>query len=115
MNPVLNTTVKMHAHRCEECAKNGKEVVWIHPDSDRGQIAAHKCPECGTVNWKQSNFDNGKLPQPQPRNAVTEKISAETILGYAILLLGLALIGYGAYLYIQQRREKKEAGNEIAG
>lgn len=99
--PVLASTVPMHAHRCEACAKIGKEVVWIHPEADFGQIAAHKCPECGTINWKQSKIDNAKLPQPLPKN---QGVSFDTILGYVALLVGLALIAYGVYYYVRERK-----------
>jgi hypothetical protein len=96
----------MHAHRCEACAKSGKEVVWIHPEADFNQVAAHKCPECGTVNWKVSKVDSGKLPPPLPRNE--KKFDIETVLGYVLLFIGLALLGYGAYLYIKDRKKAPE-------
>jgi hypothetical protein len=109
-SPVLVSTLPMHAHRCEACAKAGKEVVWIHPEQDFAQLASHKCPECGTVNWKVSKMDTAKLPQPLPRNA--NKADFNAVLGYLILLVGLALIGYGVYLYVQKRGGiKKIAGN----
>jgi hypothetical protein len=93
----------MHAHRCEACMKSGKEVVWIHPEADFAQVAAHKCPECGTINWKQSKLDNGKLPQPQPKN----ENKWETALGYVLAFVAIALVGYAGYLYIQKRRAEK--------
>jgi len=107
MSAVLHSTIKMHTHKCEACAKQGKEVIWVHPDADRGQVAAHRCPECGTVNWKQCVVENGKLPQPQAPNK--QNAALETVLGYILLFIGLALIGYGAYLYIKDRRERKES------
>lgn len=93
----------MHTHRCEECAKNGKEVIWIHPNADAGQISAHTCPECGTVNWKQCKVENGKLPQPQQR---TVPVHAIDWLGYIMLAVGLALLGYATFLYIKDYRNK---------
>lgn len=102
---MLLSTVPMHAHRCEECAKLGKDVVWVHPEQDFGQVSAHKCPECGTVNWKQSKIDNGKIPPPLPKNE--SKINLDTVLGYIVLLLGLALVGYGVYQYVAERKAKK--------
>lgn len=100
--PALVSTVPMHAHRCEACAKNGKEVVWIHPEADFGQVSAHRCPECGTVNWKQSKLDNAKLPPPLPKNK--SSVSMDTILGYTVLLIAIALLGYGAYYYVKNRK-----------
>jgi hypothetical protein len=102
---MLQTTLKTHTHKCEACAKSGKEVIWVHLDADRGQVAAHKCPECGTVNWKQCVLENAKLPQPQPRN--NQGTNFETVLGYVLLFVGFALLGYGAFLYIKDWREKK--------
>jgi hypothetical protein len=100
-SPALVSTIPMHAHRCEACAKAGKEVVWIHPEQDFGQVAAHKCPECGTVNWKVSKIDNAKLPPPLPKNQ--SSIDFNTVLGYVLLLILLGLAGYGVYLYVQKR------------
>lgn len=96
----------MHTHRCEECAKNGKEVIWIHPDGDAGHIAAHKCPECGTVNWKQCKIENAKLPKPQERIAPVHAIDLQSLLGYIMLAVGLALLGYAAYVYVKERKNK---------
>lgn len=104
-SPVLQSTLKMHAHRCEACAAKGKDVVWIHPDADFAQLSAHKCPECGTVNWKQSKLDNERLPQPQPRNATGVKL--ETVLGYVLLFVALGVIAYGAYIYWQRVKDGK--------
>jgi phage FluMu protein Com len=100
-SPVLVSTVPMHAHRCEACAKAGKEVVWIHPEADFGQVSAHKCPQCGTVNWKQSKIDNAKLPPPLPKN---QGVPVETIIGYVLLFISIVLLSYGAYIYIKDRK-----------
>ena len=109
---ILNSTVKMHAHKCEECAAKGKEVIWIHPDSDRGQVAAHRCPECGALNWKQHQVENGKLPQPLPKNETVQRgVNWDMVLGYTVLLIGLALIGYGVYIYIQGKKHGNSSGN----
>jgi hypothetical protein len=109
-SPALVSTVAMHAHRCEACARAGKEVVWIHPEADFGQVSAHKCPECGTVNWKQSKVDNAKLPAPLPKNVSAANF--ETVLGYAIAFLILALIGYGVYVYVKKKGGVKHLFNE---
>jgi len=96
----------MHTHRCEQCAKDGKEVIWIHPNADAGQISAHTCPECGTVNWKQCKVENGKLPQPQQRQNPVHAIDLQSLLGYIMLAVGLALLGYAAYVYVKERKNK---------
>src|SRR6266403_378325 len=99
----LNSAIQMHAHKCEACEKNGKEVVWVHPDICRGKVAAHKCPECGTVNWKQCKVESAKLPQVA-QHVQPAQINLETLLGYILLAVGLALIGYGAFLYVTKGR-----------
>src|SRR5260370_941127 len=98
---IVQTALQMHAHKCEACAAQGKEVIWVHPDLCRGKVAVHKCPECGTVQWKQCKVASGKLPQVAPR---AQGVSFETTLGYVLLFVGLALLGYGMYLYIKDRR-----------
>lgn len=95
----------VHAHRCEACAKLGKTVVWIHPDTGVGDVAAHQCPQCGAVEWKKFLVEPGVLPRNQGRNA---EISLETLVGYIILSVGIALVCYGAFLYIRKLNEKKE-------
>jgi predicted RNA-binding Zn-ribbon protein involved in translation (DUF1610 family) len=104
--PMLLSATKMHAHKCQACAKAGKEVVWIHPDTCRGNIAVHTCPECGKVEWKQDRIESGKLPQP----AIAQPgINLETVLGYIVLAVAVAAIGYAAFLYVKQYRAKKAA------
>lgn len=93
----------MHAHRCEACAAKGKEVVWIHPEADFNQVSSHRCPECGTVNWKQSKIDNAKLPAPLPRNG--NKL--ETAITWSLILIIVALFSYAGYLYWQKIKKEK--------
>ena len=102
---IIQTAQKMHAHVCQKCAASGKKTVWIHPDSCRGNVAVHTCPECGAVEWKQDRVESAKLPQlaqVQPQG-----INLETLLGYILLFVGLALVGYGVYGYIKDRKGKK--------
>lgn len=94
----------MHAHRCEKCAENGKQVVWIHSETDRGVVAAHKCPECGEVQWKKWLVEPARLPQSQH---VQSGVSFETILGYVLIFTAFAMLGYGMYLYVKDRRTLK--------
>jgi hypothetical protein len=103
---LIQTAQRMHAHRCQQCASNGKSVVWIHPDICRGIVAAHKCPECGNVEWKQDAIESAKLPQP-PQVQTAQGINLETVLGYILLFVGLALVGYGVYQYVSDRQAKK--------
>lgn len=100
--PVLVSTLKMHAHRCEACAAKGKETVWLHPDMDRGQVAAHKCPECGTINWKQSAIDNGKLPAPLPANKAS--MSFDAVLGWLLIFVAIGAIGYFGYIIYKKKQ-----------
>lgn len=43
----------MHAHRCENCHKNGVQTIWVHSDACKGNVQAHTCPKCGKVEWRQ--------------------------------------------------------------
>jgi len=110
--PVLQSTLKMHSHRCEACAAKGKEVVWIHPEADFAQVSAHRCPECGTINWKQSAMDNAKIPQPLPRN---QSNKLDTVLGYSVLAVALILLAYLAYVYLQKSKNAALADLPVAG
>lgn len=59
---------KQHAHRCENCFRNGVTVVWVHDDSHAGNSddvkvsAGHTCPQCGKQEWKKWLLPVGKLP-----------------------------------------------------
>jgi hypothetical protein len=102
----MSETLTVHAHRCEACAVNGKLVYWVHPETCKGNVQAHTCPECGTVNWKQWLVEPGKLPQVTNAHG---KINYETLLGYIMLAVGLAILGYCAFLYVKKVRDKKAA------
>lgn len=106
----VQTAVKMHAHKCEACAKNGEEVIWIHPDTCRGQVHAHTCPKCGKVEWKQCRVESAKLPQVQTVQHGPSNL--ETMLGYIVLAVGLAMLAYSAYVFITEKRKAK--GNVAA-
>lgn len=100
----------VHAHKCQACAKSGKQVFWIHSDDCKGVVQAHKCPECGTVEWKKALIEPAAIPQkPQ---AVQQDNNIDTILGYAILLIAVALLGYAAYLYYQKKMKPKKEVSE---
>lgn len=95
-------SVEVHAHKCQVCAKQGKNVFWIHSDDCKGIVQAHKCPECGTVEWKKALIEPARMPQkpqaPQPNQL-------DTILGYVVILIAVAMIGYAAYLYVQKKKK----------
>jgi hypothetical protein len=95
----------VHAHRCEACAKIGKDVIWIHPDTGVGDVMAHKCPECGTVEWKKFMVQVGALPHA--RNAGNE-IGLDALIGYIVLAIGIALVCYSTFLYIRKLKQNKE-------
>jgi predicted RNA-binding Zn-ribbon protein involved in translation (DUF1610 family) len=97
-------TSSMHAHRCEVCLRGGKNTIWVHPEACRGVVASHTCPECGHVEWKQFLVEAGRLPQVTNAQG---KINFETLLGYIMLAVGLALLGYGAFLYVKKVRAGK--------
>jgi predicted nucleic acid-binding Zn-ribbon protein len=38
----------MHEHECDRC-----HTVWAHGDESFNNEAAHRCPNCGTVQWNK--------------------------------------------------------------
>ena len=57
---------QIHAHICKKCLSDGVEQIWIHEDLKRGDIQAHTCPRCGTVEWQKFMVPVGQLPgRPQ--------------------------------------------------
>jgi|SRR5882724_8839202 len=98
------TPVGVHAHRCEVCAANGKQVIWVHSDNGAGDVSLHKCPQCGKIEWKKFLVEPGQLPRV--RNANNE-IDFNTLLGYVLLAVGIALVCYCSFLYVKKLREKK--------
>jgi hypothetical protein len=98
---MATATVPVHAHRCMACADKGKNVIWIHADTDAGNVALHKCPQCGEVQWKKFLVEPRQLQQAQQSQA---QVNFETILGYVLVAVALALLGYCAYIYVKGRR-----------
>lgn len=114
-------TSTVHAHRCEACQKAGKDVFWIHsddcamnkndsPEEKLRKTQAHKCPECGTVNWKKALIEPARMPQ---RPQAVQANQVDTILGYVVLLIAVAMICYAGYLYYQKKM--KATGNDSKG
>lgn len=98
-------TVPMHAHRCMACADKGKNVVWIHGDDQAGVVQAHKCPQCGEVQWKKWLIEPGRLPQVTNAHG---QINFDTVLGYIMLAVGIAILGYTAFIYVKKWRNGKK-------
>lgn len=92
----------VHAHRCEACAAKGEEVIWIHTETCKGVLQAHKCPKCGEVEWKQF------LVQAQPKHEhhalPADAISFDALLGYCVVIVGVALLVYVAVFYVKKLR-----------
>lgn len=86
----------VHAHRCEKCAASGKEVYWIHKDDCKGALQAHKCPECGTVEWRKALIEPARLPKP-PEAAQANGF--DTFLYYAVICVGFFAFGYLIFEY----------------
>jgi len=94
----------MHAHRCMACSKNGIDTVWIHGDNRAGDVAAHKCPKCGEIQWKKWMVEIGQLPRVQAQ----AKRNYEALLGYLVLAVSVALLGYLAFIYVRAWRSEKK-------
>ena len=43
---VHQETRQGHSHRCPHDG-----TVWNHSDDNEGNVAAHRCPECGRIQW----------------------------------------------------------------
>lgn len=97
-------TATVHAHRCEKCLESGKQTFWIHGDDKAGAVEAHKCPECGEIQWKKWMIETASLTKKHNHGG----INLDAILGYLVLAVGVSLLAYGAYVYIKERRNKKE-------
>lgn len=91
----------MHAHRCENCFKTGKQTVWIHGEECVGKVAAHTCPECGAVEWKKWLIPVSEKAKPKaavremphPRGDEVLTLDLEQIIdSLSIMLLAVALI-----------------------
>jgi RecJ-like exonuclease len=98
------TQVFMHAHRCMACSDRGEESIWIHPDTCAGNVAKHKCPKCGQVEWKQFMMETAKLPQIVA-NAKNNQSRLDMVIGYVLFAVLLAALGYCAFLYVKKLRE----------
>jgi hypothetical protein len=95
--PATEEIVAVHAHICTACHAKGKNVVWVHGDDKAGNVEAHKCPACGTINWKKFLVQPATLPQ----GATPQQIQTDynRIMLAVLLLAVLCLVGYFIYLH----------------
>jgi DNA-directed RNA polymerase subunit RPC12/RpoP len=81
-----------HAHYCAFCASQGVETVWAHGNEKAGNLAEHRCPRCGRVEWVKSKIPSGKLPQAQAIHAqVIEVVTVQDTLAL-LYAFGFAMI-----------------------
>lgn len=100
---VNEMSATVHAHRCEACAAKGEEVIWIHSETCKGVVQAHKCPKCGEVQWKQF-----LVQAPQHNHAQPAPVRYDNILAYCIIAVGIALLLYTAIVYVKKLRGKSD-------
>jgi hypothetical protein len=104
--PETDTITAIHAHVCMNCASEKKNTVWVHGDDNAGIIGTHLCPECGKVEWRKWKIEPVKAgPQQAVAEVAQAGINLDTLIGYIVLAIGLALIGYGIFLYAQKWSE----------
>lgn len=101
----------MHAHRCMECIKTGKNTVWIHDDTCAGNIAAHKCPECGEVQWKKWMVEIGKLP---PREMPKPNAERDTLVMWAIVFASIIIVALVSHFVLKPKAQKPGTGAPAA-
>ena len=101
----METVVKQHAHRCGKCLENGKQVVWVHGDDMKGVETAHKCPECGTVNWQQFLVEPHRLP-PQHQHVSPASNPVAYAIGVLLIMAGIALLAYGTFVFIKKQNSE---------
>lgn len=99
------TQIPMHAHRCMACLAKGVNTVWVHGDNLAGDVASHKCPACGEIQWKKWMVEIGQLPR---RIVPQNQKDFNTMLGYVMLAVGVAIVGYVAFLYIRAWKTERK-------
>lgn len=92
--------VSMHAHICTVCRDAGKQVVWVHGDDKKGDETAHKCPECGTLNWKQFLVEPHRVPAP---HAVQTKGAFNYALDIFYVLVIVGCIAFLVYDHVTKK------------
>ena len=94
-----------HAHICEACHSKGKQVIWIHGDDLKGVEEAHKCPACGTVNWKKFMVEVGSLPNMHG-GAQTQQIDLQRILFTVCFVVITIAMLYVAFIHFKDHKIK---------
>lgn len=98
----------MHAHICQNCLKNGKNTIWVHSDDNAGDIAAHKCPECGVTEWKKASFhpqrkeahvNHAAQPHNQNGGGGFYGLIVNLVNTASLVLIGIAVVYYGILIY----------------
>jgi sensor domain CHASE-containing protein len=91
--------MQMHAHRCKNCLKQGRNVVWIHGDCQQGNPETHKCPQCGEMVWQKWLVPVAQLPQS------VAKVVADNhdVLAWIIFALGMLLLVCAVALYLNEK------------
>jgi hypothetical protein len=93
--------VAYHAHKCTVCESRGISTVWIHGDDKFEDIAAHKCPKCGSQNLRKWMVEVAQVPnmiqqqqqQQAQRGAVQViKYSDALMLAFTYALFILAVV-----------------------
>src|SRR5262249_22001052 len=104
----------LHAHQCKACAGNGITSIWIHAEKCRGVEQAHKCPQCGALEWEKRPLPLGKLPQHHGapnNNQKTALATAASILYWTLAIVALSVIAYEGY---RRYGHVKDAAAKIA-
>lgn len=104
----------MHAHKCENCALNGVNTIWIHGDCQQGSEIAHTCPRCGqTKQWVSTPLLVGKIPSEQPQRpgkqaqaqGAVRVIPVTSIWIILLLFLAVAVYAFAFYKFYQSAKK----------
>jgi hypothetical protein len=105
----------LHAHKCVACEKAGKETVWLHDNEKAGDVAAHKCPVCGSIEWRKHSVETKKT-EGQAREwaqvPAQQQISSIEMFMYTVLnqLVFVALVTISVLLAFRVQDFIKEKG-----
>lgn len=85
----------MHAHRCQSCARQGVNTVWIHGEDAFNCQKAHTCPKCGAVEWEKWLVPLGKLPKAvQGHGGAVQVIQLHEMIFVMALFVCLIILGF---------------------
>jgi hypothetical protein len=88
-----------HAHYCAFCASQGVETIWAHGNENAGNLAGHRCPRCGHVEWVKTAIQSGALPQAATQAAQQPNVLAVVTLNDAVISCIIYAIGLLALVY----------------